>query len=134
MPCSSYGYSMQTATSWKQQSNADVKSQSKSAASHAERQAYTGFGNKSGPYLIVQDAFPCFDKCHQFFLNCGESVIIKVTADNTFDGNSYVQEKLITGLGTLPCYIYYHAGAATFSVGVPGPPLAFPPHPSPASV
>jgi hypothetical protein len=133
MPCSSAGYIVQNGTSWKQQSSADVKSQSKSAESHAEREAYKGFGNKSGPYLIVQDAFPCFDKCHQYFLK-KDNVIIKVTADNTFDGNSYVKEKLITGLGTLPCYIYYHAGAATFSVGVPGPPLAFPPHPSPAGV
>jgi len=79
--------------------------------------------------LILQNHF-CVS--HDFLKK--DNVIIKVTADNTFDGNSYVKEKLITGLGTLPCYIYYHAGAATFSVGVPGPPLAFPPHPSPAGV
>ncbi|MCP5449052.1 MAG: hypothetical protein H6972_00455 [Gammaproteobacteria bacterium] len=133
MPCSSTGYIVQNGTSWKQQSSADVKSQSKSAESHAEREAYNGFKNKPGPYLIVQDAFPCFDKCHQYFLKCKNSVIIKVTADNTFDGNSYVQGNLITGL-TFPCYIYYHAATATFSVGTPGAPAAFPVHPSPASV
>jgi len=67
MPCSSAGYIVQNGTNWKQQSSADVKSQSKSAESHAEREAYNGFKNKPGPYLIVQDAFPCFDKCHQYF-------------------------------------------------------------------
>lgn len=149
MPCSSVGYIVQNGTSWKQQSSAEVKSQKKSAESHAEREVFDGFGNKSGPYLIVQDAFPCFDKCHQHFLQIskskqgkdntvipGYSIIIKVTADNTTDAQSYVANNVTRwiGAGSYPYYMYYHNGNVTFRAKIPNAPQGFPPHPSPASV
>jgi hypothetical protein len=70
MPCTSTGYIVQNGTAWKQQSQGKITAQSGNTSSHAERKAYNGFGNKSGPYLIVQDAFPCFDHCHQYFSSC----------------------------------------------------------------
>lgn len=136
MPCSSTGYIVQNGTAWKGYSSAEVKAASKKAESHAECQAFQGFGNKSGPYLIVQDAFPCFDKCHQYFLAASNtySVIIKITADNSFDGASYVEEGLIAGLSAYPYYIYYRNGVATFRTGVPNAPQGFPAHPGPQNV
>ncbi|HMQ14089.1 MAG TPA: hypothetical protein PKD21_11625 [Candidatus Competibacter phosphatis] len=149
MPCSSAGYIVQNGTHWKKESDANVKSQGNSAESHAERQAYKGFGNKAGPYLIVQDAFPCYDKCHQYFLNeskskpgknntviPGYNIIIKVTADNTNDAQSYVDNKVTKwiGTGSYPYYMYYRNGSVTFRAKIPNAPPAFPPHPSPAGV
>ena len=150
MSCTSIGYIVQNGTRWKEQSSAEVTVQKKSAESHAERQAFEGFSNKGGPYLIVQDAFPCFDGCHQHFLNMskskpgkkkdeepvpGSSVIIKVTADNTYDMNSYVQQGLISAkVGCFPWYIYYQNGTATFRMGIARAPQGFPVHPSPQNV
>lgn len=64
MPCESIGYIVQSPTKWKEHTSSSVNSSGGSAESHAERKVFHGFGNKSGPYLIVQDAFPCFDRCH----------------------------------------------------------------------
>ncbi|WP_420126832.1 hypothetical protein [Longimicrobium sp.] len=103
----------------------------KSKESHAERVAYAELSGPSEVYLLVQDAFPCFDHCHQFFIRESEkhNIIIKVTKDGTYDGGSYVQAKLLPGLGTYPCYLFYFRGNATASAGQPVPPNGFPKHP-----
>ncbi len=140
MGATSQGYKA-TSGNWKAYKNATgtVTSTGKSAESHAERLAYTGFGNiQDNPLLLVQDAFPCFDKCHAFFKNlskAGKSVIIKVTADNTYDAASYAADGLITKPYAFPYYIYYHGGAATISnASPPVSPGGFPVHPAPMAV
>jgi len=135
MPCTSTGYIV-IGNKWKEQSQAAIAGPSGNALSHAERQAFNGLVYKPGPYLIVQDAFPCFDKCHKYFLqiSASVSVIIKVTANKTFDMISYVQKDLVTAIGCFPWYIYYKGGIAIFSMGIPGAPNNFPAHPSPIDV
>lgn len=150
MPCESIGYIVQNGNRWKAESSGSV--QSAKHQKHAEIQVLDKISYKPGPYLIVQDAFPCFDKCHAYFLNIskstskpakkkgqteivsGTSVIIKVTADNTKDMDSYVAEGLVNKIGCFPWYIYYKDGAATFTMGIAIAPGGFPVHPSPQNI
>jgi hypothetical protein len=150
MPCTSTGYIV-NGTKWKEHSQGKITAQTANVFSHAERKAFNGFSNKPGPYLIVQDAFPCFDHCHQHFLTIsksttkqgknkgetitipGASVIIKVTANNTYDMQSYIAAGLVT-FGCFPWYIYYLKGEAAFSMAFPAPPEGFPTHPGPQDV
>jgi hypothetical protein len=124
---------------WKAVRNAvgEVGRSTRSKESHAERVAYAALPDESDVYLLVQDAFPCFDHCHQFFARQSEknrNIIIKVTKDGTFDGPSYVKEGLLPNLTRYPCYIFYFRGNATASAGNPAPPNGFPGHPDLAGV
>ena len=133
MPVQCDGYKISN-TKWKHACEAQVQKSTKSKESHAERAVFSELKLKgSGPHLIVQDAFPCYDSCHQYFLGATakHSVIIKVTADNSFDGGSYTQANHIANLNQYPHYLYYYQGNFTVSSLLPNAPNGFPTHPSP---
>jgi hypothetical protein len=126
---------------WKHHKNAvgSVKSTGGSAENHAERVAYKNLPvGANNVYLVVQDAFPCLDKCTNYFLGLTKSkstlgIIIKVTADNTFDGNSYVADQYIPNLTSFPYYLFYWKGALTANSNGQAP-QGFPAHPTPVPI
>ncbi len=94
---------------------------------HAEQLAY-GFLRGAGPYLLVQNAFPC-DGCDAFFIGSskkGHAIIIHVEADE----GGYAATLGLAG-APLPTTLYYFNGARTVVNAAGGaPPADFPAHPA----
>ncbi len=135
------GYIVHTNNTWKAKGVTSTAHLGANNAGHAERKAYANL-NSNGPYLLVQDAFPCYDHCHAHFLAesrapHNRSIIIKVLADGTMDMAAFIKFRLIPMPlparveDCFPFYIYYHGGLVSVRWSVPNPPVGFPAHPSP---
>ncbi|HYW09692.1 MAG TPA: hypothetical protein VE913_22200 [Longimicrobium sp.] len=132
MPILADGYSMNaTGTAW-QLRNSGGQGNNAVQAHHAERQVYTHLlANRTPPFLIVQNAFPCAI-CHGFFTgaSAARSIVVKVTANE----GQYSQDHGLGPRPALPCILYYHAEASrlvgTWSRGAEAtPPGGFPAFP-----
>ncbi|MBB5886925.1 hypothetical protein DYQ93_05905 [Xanthomonas sp. LMG 8992] len=115
---------------WKLGAEGQITGQGKQQ--HSEIGVYNALGKKAaaGPYLIVQDAFPCA-VCDATFKKQALPVLVKVTANN----GSYSADQ---GLGLnppasiYPYYLWYHNGAKT--AGTATAPAGFPAIPAFADV
>lgn len=91
---------------------------------HSEIVVYNALGNKSsaGPFLIVQDAFPC-SVCDGKFIGQAKSVLFKITANN---GNYSADHGLsmVLAATSFPYYIWYHGGVKTKGTNIA--PAGFP--------
>ena len=126
MSINTYGY-VSNGTSWKQKATKSVTSQGKKT--HSEIDVYNKLGPLGmGPFLILQDAFPC-SECDGKFITASASwsIVFKITADN---GKYAADHGLGQTYGTFPTYIWYHNGAKTISTALTGKPAAFPICPS----
>jgi hypothetical protein len=105
VPIDVSGYT-QEAGSWKQRATGSQGS-NRDAAQHAERQILAQLRRRTGPYLLVQNAFPCH-LCHDAFLlqshEC--SIIIKVTKNE----GTYSLDHGLAKNPSLPRILYYHKG------------------------
>ena len=103
----------------------------KKLVEHAERKAYQSIAKADGPYLIVQNAFPCPD-CDEYFRlesKKGKSFIIVVNGDS---GNYSLGYKGLKRSGKeldLPMWIYFHDGKRTITTMDDKIPDDFPAHP-----
>jgi hypothetical protein len=105
VPIAVSGYTQEAGT-WKERANG-TQGNNRDAAQHAERQMLAQLRRRDGPYLIVQNAFPCH-LCHASFLLQSQqcALIVKVTKDE----GKYARDHGLGNNPSLPCILYYFRG------------------------
>ena len=134
MPISTTGY-VPNKKVWKKTANAEIERSGRQTHSEITVHSELMTAGSPGPFLILQDAFPCSECSAEFITKTttskkrkfAPSIAFKITANN---GKYSADHDLGQDYGTFPTYIWYHNGAKTISTTLAGRPAAFPICPS----